>query len=119
MLFIPNDGYTTDSKGERHALSDYIDIESLARMYLLQEFSMNLDSGITSFYLYKDSDLTGDGKLHAAPVWDFVWHLEITPPEMAQTLLTRHSGGQKFPECTTTAVNIMSWHRLCSTKKCE
>ena len=65
------DGYTTDSKGERHALSDYIDIESLARMYLLQEFSMNLDSGITSFYLYKDSDLTGDGKLHAAPVWDF------------------------------------------------
>ena len=32
---------------------------------------MNLDSGITSFYLYKDSDLTGDGKLHAAPVWDF------------------------------------------------
>lgn len=65
------DGYTTDSKGERHALSDYIDIESLARMYLLQEFSMNLDSGITSFYLYKDSDLTGDGKLHAALVWDF------------------------------------------------
>ena len=51
------DGYTTDSKGERHALSDYIDIESLARMYLLQEFSMNLDSGITSFYLYKDLSL--------------------------------------------------------------
>ena len=22
-----------------------------------------------------------------------MWHLEITPPEMAQTLLTRHSGG--------------------------
>ncbi len=47
------DGYTTDSKGARHALSDYIDIESLARMYLLQEFSMNLDLGITSFYLYR------------------------------------------------------------------
>lgn len=51
--------------------SEYIDVESLARMYVLQEFSMNLDTGITSFYFYKDSDLTGDGKIHAAPVWDF------------------------------------------------
>lgn len=51
--------------------SDYIDVESFARMYALQEFAMNLDVGITSFYLYKDSDLEGDGKIHAAPVWDF------------------------------------------------
>lgn len=65
------DGYYTDGDGNRHPLSEYVDIESLARMYLIQEFSMNLDSGITSFYFYKDSDITGDGKLHAAPVWDF------------------------------------------------
>lgn len=51
--------------------SEYIDIESVARMYVLQEFSMNLDTGITSFYFYKDSDLTGDGRIHAAPAWDF------------------------------------------------
>ncbi|MBE6857768.1 MAG: hypothetical protein E7497_07965 [Ruminococcus sp.] len=25
----------------------------------------------TSFYLWKDSDLTGDGKLHFSPAWDF------------------------------------------------
>ena len=51
--------------------SEYIDVESFARMYAIQEFAMNLDVGITSFYLYKDSDLEGDGKIHAAPVWDF------------------------------------------------
>lgn len=54
----------------RH-FSEYIDEESIAKMYLLQEYSLNLDTGITSFYLYKDSDITGDGKLHMAPVWDF------------------------------------------------
>lgn len=58
-----------NAKGKR--FSDYLDEESIAKMYLLQEYSLNLDSGITSFYLYKDSDLTGDGKLHMAPVWDF------------------------------------------------
>lgn len=58
-----------NSKGKH--FSEYIDEESIARMYLIQEYSANLDSGITSFYLYKDSDQTGDGKLHMAPVWDF------------------------------------------------
>lgn len=61
------DGYNSEGKH----FSEYIDVESVAKMYLLQEFAMNLDAGITSFYLYKDSDLAGDGKLHMAPVWDF------------------------------------------------
>ncbi len=60
-------GYNAEGKH----FSEYIDEESIARMYLLQEYSMNLDTGITSFYLYKDSDTTGDGKFHMAPVWDF------------------------------------------------
>lgn len=60
-------GYNAEGKH----FSEYIDEESIAKMYLLQEYSMNLDTGITSFYLYKDSDATGDGKFHMAPVWDF------------------------------------------------
>ena len=47
--------------------SEYMDMESMAKMYVLQEFVKNLDSAITSFYLYKDVG----GKLVAAPVWDF------------------------------------------------
>lgn len=58
-----------NSKGKHY--TDYLDMESAAIMYLLQEFSVNIDGGISSCYFYKDSDLTGDGKLHASPCWDF------------------------------------------------
>ncbi|MGO5111989.1 CotH kinase family protein [Oscillospiraceae bacterium LCP25S3_E10] len=58
-----------NSKGKYY--TDYIDIHSAAVMYLLQEFSVNVDGGISSCYFYKDSDLTGDGKVHASPCWDF------------------------------------------------
>jgi|GEM_PF-816333 len=56
-------------KGKHY--TDYVDEESLAKMYLLQEYTMNVDAGVTSCFFYKESDLTGDGKLHAAPAWDF------------------------------------------------
>lgn len=100
------DGYYTDGDGNRHPLSEYVDIESLARMYLIQEFSMNLDSGITSFYFYKDSYITGDGKLHAAPVWDFDVALGNYPSRDAQTCKIRHSGGQDILLCMITKTNI-------------
>lgn len=58
-----SDGY--NEKGKHY--SDYIDVESMAKMYVFQEFLKNLDAGLTSFYYYKDVD----GKLVAAPAWDF------------------------------------------------
>lgn len=58
-----------NSKGKHY--TDYLDLRSAAIMYLLQELSVNIDGGITSCYFYKDSDLTGDGKVHASPCWDF------------------------------------------------
>lgn len=61
------DGY--NSKGKHY--TEYIDIRSAAIMYILQEFSLNVDGGVSSCYFYKDSDLTGDGKVHASPCWDF------------------------------------------------
>ena len=54
----------------RH-FTEYIDLESIAYMYVLHEFLMNLDAGITSFFFYKESDLVDDGLLRAAPPWDF------------------------------------------------
>ncbi len=48
--------------------TEYIDTESFVRMYLFQEFTKNLDAGITSFFIYKDTD---SDKFVAAPVWDF------------------------------------------------
>ena len=65
-LFSSN-GY--NKKGKHY--SEYIDVTDAAKAYLLQEFCMNIDAGISSMFLFKDSDLTGDGKLHISPVWDF------------------------------------------------
>lgn len=47
---------------------EYIDLESWAKYYLIQEFFANVDK--SSFYFYKDSDLV-DSKVYAGPVWDF------------------------------------------------
>ncbi len=54
-----------NSKGKHY--SDYIDVDSLARMYIIYEFTSNFDGCSSSFYLWKDVD----GKLTAGPLWDF------------------------------------------------
>ena len=51
--------------------SDYVDVDSFIKGYLVQEFSMNPDGQNTSFFFWKDSDRNGDGKLHYGPAWDF------------------------------------------------
>ena len=64
--------YSSDgknSKGKHY--TEYLDADSAALMYLIEEFSVDIDAGITSCFFYKDSDTNGDGKIHAAPVWDF------------------------------------------------
>lgn len=58
-----------NAKGKHY--TEYIDAEDAAKMYLIQELSMNMDCGISSTFLYKDSDKAGDGKLHISPAWDF------------------------------------------------
>ena len=54
----------------RH-FTEYIDMRSAAQMYVFQEFIINVDASITSFFFYKESDLISDGLLRAAPPWDF------------------------------------------------
>ncbi|SDB60381.1 Ig-like domain (group 2) [Ruminococcaceae bacterium FB2012] len=52
--------------------SDYIDYESAARYWLIQNFSSNRDSyknGSTYFYKTADSD-EEKGKMYSGPVWD-------------------------------------------------
>ena len=58
-----------NSKGKHY--SDYIDVDSLIKAYLVQEISMNIDGTFSSCFMWKDSDITGDGKLHFGPSWDF------------------------------------------------
>ena len=48
--------------------SEYFDMDSLVKMYILLEFTMHRDAGLSSCFFYKDSRET---KFHAGPAWDF------------------------------------------------
>ncbi len=63
-----------NSKGKHY--SDYIDVDSLARMYIMLEFTANFDGCSSSFYLYKDVG----GKLTAGPCWDYDLSLGTAMP---------------------------------------
>lgn len=52
------------------AYSDYIDIDSFARKYLLEELVKNLDASFTSQYIYKYNDSLSN-KFFAGPCWDY------------------------------------------------
>lgn len=48
--------------------SEYIDVESFASKYLLEELAKNLDASYTSQFFYKPADYD---KFIAGPVWDY------------------------------------------------
>lgn len=50
--------------------SEYIDVDSFARKYLLEELTKNLDASFTSQFFYKPDDSISD-KFFAGPVWDY------------------------------------------------
>ncbi|MGN0573509.1 MAG: CotH kinase family protein [Acutalibacteraceae bacterium] len=54
-----------NSLGESY--TDLCDLESLAKVYALNEWADNMDYGLTSSYFYKPAR----DKLYSGPVWDF------------------------------------------------
>lgn len=50
--------------------TEYLDRESFARYYLLNEILFNKDANWASFMMYKDRD-ANDPKFHAGPAWDY------------------------------------------------
>ena len=50
--------------------TDYLDTESFALKYLIEDWCKNYDYLAGSQYLYKDSDLI-DPKIYAGPAWDY------------------------------------------------
>ncbi len=51
-------------------LGEYVDPESFAKRYLVEEVVKNYDGGVSSAFYFKDSD-SADGLLKAGPGWDF------------------------------------------------
>ena len=60
-----DDGYNSDGV----YYTDYIDIESFAKMYLMQEYIKSFDVCAGSILFYRDG-LTDNDKLIAGPLWD-------------------------------------------------
>lgn len=58
--------YTGYNTGTGKYFYDYVDMDSLVKVFLLQELALNCDGFISSVYFYKDAD----GKMFAGPVWD-------------------------------------------------
>ncbi|MBQ8603614.1 MAG: CotH kinase family protein [Oscillospiraceae bacterium] len=50
------------------SLSQYIDVDSFIKYYLINEYLQNREGFVTSFYWYKDGV---DDVLHLGPIWDF------------------------------------------------
>lgn len=59
------DGY--NSEGVYY--TEYLDMESAAKMYIIEELTMENDANATSFYCYKDTN----DVIHFGPAWDFDW----------------------------------------------
>ena len=90
--------YTEDL--DYDTLSQYIDVESFAKMYLIQELTKNVDAGATSYYVYYHN-----GKFNAGVSWDYDWAL-------GQYALNRTlvKGNTKFPATNSTALsNPKGW----------
>lgn len=52
--------------------AEYCDVDSLARLYWLNEITKCIDGfNYSSTYLYKNSDSSGDSRLVFGPAWDF------------------------------------------------
>lgn len=64
---VYNDDYET--------YSELIDVDSFAKMYLIQELTINLDSCATSYYIHNEYQSDGSSKLVAGPVWDYDWSM--------------------------------------------
>lgn len=58
--------YTGYNTGTGKYFYDYVDMDSLVKVFLLQELSLNCDGFISSVYFYKDAD----GIMYAGPIWD-------------------------------------------------
>lgn len=75
--------------------SDYIDVDSFVKKYLMEEVTKNYDGGVTSSFFYKPEDSVST-KIFAGPVWDYDVAFgncnldEIASDPMGITMLNDH-----------------------------
>lgn len=68
---IKFDAMFTAIKSKAENLNDIVDVDSLTKIYLINELSKNWDSGVSSLYFTYKQDENGNWKFYASPVWDY------------------------------------------------
>lgn len=58
-------------KSKAKDISPYADVDSIAKLYLINELGKNWDSGVSSLYLTWKQDAEGNYKFYGSPVWDY------------------------------------------------
>ena len=81
----------------KKSYTEYIDLDSLARSYLISEFTQEGDTFASSSYFYKPE---GEEKLYAGPVWDFdsAYGLFFEIDDVTEMTALRTSFGKKLLE---------------------
>lgn len=65
------DAMFTAVKTGSDKMGDLVDLDSLAKIYLINELSKNWDVGVSSLYFVYKQDTNGKYKFFASPVWDY------------------------------------------------
>ena len=65
------DAFYNAIKSSSANLADYADVDSVTKIYLINELGKNWDSGVSSLYFTYKQDENGDWKFFGSPVWDY------------------------------------------------
>lgn len=65
------DAFYNSVKSKTSDPSDYADVDSLAKIYLINELGKNWDAGVSSLYFVYKKDADGNYKFYGSPVWDY------------------------------------------------
>lgn len=61
----------SSSSATYESMSETIDVDSFAKIYLINELGKNWDSGVSSFYMVYKQSPDGKWRFYASPVWDY------------------------------------------------
>ena len=65
------DLFNNKVKSKNSTLADMADIDSLTKIYLINELGKNWDSGVSSLFFTYKPDENGTYKFYGSPVWDY------------------------------------------------
>lgn len=65
------DAFYDSVKSKTSDPTDYADVESLAKIYLINELGKNWDSGVSSLFFVYKQDSSGKYRFYGSPVWDY------------------------------------------------